>query len=215
MQLTSTFILAAVLALKATSVTALPFSSNDIATMDARDVASYYDSALEARFFDDELEEFDARELGEEFDLDARDFDDYVQFEARGRFDRKISAEQKIMDKEAARIKAEQARLKTQQSVMRLQEQIHGDKKTLRKDNFGNPLPGSAKQQSNGDSRFDNRIKQEQRIMDQEAKRIKDQQQQLLTQNKDVSLQEQIRKDRQALQADGNVFRRRGYFESW
>jgi hypothetical protein len=211
MQLTSTFILAAMLALKATSVTALPFNSNDIASMDARDVASYYDSALEARFFDDELE-FDAREFGDEFDLDARDVDDYVQFEARGRFDRKISAEQKIMDKEAARIKAEQLKLKTQQNVVRLQEQLHKDKAILRKDNFGNPLPAS-KLRPDRDTAFDSKISQEQRTMDREAKRIKDQQLQLQTQNKDMTLQQQIYKDRQALQADGNVFRRRGYYE--
>lgn len=177
--------------------------------MIARDVASYYDNALEARF-DDEFE-FDAREFADAFDLDARDVDDYVVFDARGRFGRKIASEQQTMAAEAAKIKAEQAKLKNQRQVVSLQEQIHNDKKTLRKDNFGNPLPGHGNQRP--DTRFNNKISSEQLIMDKEAKRIKEQQLQLQTQNKDLALQEQIHKDRQALKADAGAFSRRGYYE--
>ena len=178
--------------------------------MDARDAVPNYDSALEARFFDDELE-FDSRELEDAFDLDARNVDDYVQFDARGRFGRKVASEQQIMASEAAKIKAEQAKLKNQRQVVSLQEQIHNDKKTLRKDNFGNPLPARGNQRP--DNRFNNKISSEQLIMEKEVARIRKQQLQLQTQSKDLALQEQIHKDRQMLKADAGAFSRRGYYE--
>jgi len=82
MQLTSTFVLAAVFALKATSVVAMPFSgADDVASVEARDVA-YFDNEIDARAFDDEFE-LDAREFDDEFELEARDFDDEFELEAR------------------------------------------------------------------------------------------------------------------------------------
>ncbi|KAF9474114.1 hypothetical protein BDN70DRAFT_885187 [Pholiota conissans] len=82
MQLTSTFVLAAVLALKATSVVAAPFfSSEEIISVEAREIAPS-DIELEAREFDDELE-LEARDFDDEFELEARDFDDEYELEAR------------------------------------------------------------------------------------------------------------------------------------
>ncbi|KAF8959687.1 hypothetical protein BDZ97DRAFT_1377472 [Flammula alnicola] len=67
MQLTSTFVLAAVLAFKASSVLALPFEITEVASVGARDI-SVLDAEVEARAFDDEFED--------EFEIDA-------QFDAR------------------------------------------------------------------------------------------------------------------------------------
>ncbi|KAF9474268.1 hypothetical protein BDN70DRAFT_899113 [Pholiota conissans] len=92
MQLTPSFILAAMFALKATSVIATPMVSEPAGDIEARDVAPFEtefearefdeDFDLEARGFDNELD-LEARELDEMLDLDARAFDDAVEVEER------------------------------------------------------------------------------------------------------------------------------------
>ncbi|KJA16191.1 hypothetical protein HYPSUDRAFT_47623 [Hypholoma sublateritium FD-334 SS-4] len=209
MQITSTFVLAALFALKASTVLSAPIASDDIVSIDARDGASYSEALLDARSFDDELE-FDAREFSDELELDARDFEDYELFEARGRFDRKIGTEQGIISKEQQRIKAEQARLQNQQKDVSLQQQIHKDRQALRQDNFGKPvLPATAAHRPV--SRFQSKMGAEQLIMNNEQKALKAQEQRLQTQQKDMSLQQQVHKDRMALRKDMTSFGRREF----
>ncbi len=134
----------------------------------------------------------------------ARDFEDYELFEARGRFDRKVGAEQNIMSQEQQRIKAEQARLQNQQKDVSLQQQIHKDRQTLRHDNFGHPLPAPGAHRPG--SRFQAKMGAEQLIMSNEQKALKSQEQRLQTQQKDMSLQQQMHKDRMALRKDMSSF---------
>jgi len=208
MQITSTFVLAALFALKVSTVLSAPVVSDNIVAINARDGASYSDALLEARSYDDELE-FDARDFYDELELEARDFDEYELFEARGRFDRKIGAEQSVVSQEQQRIKAEQARLQNQQKDVSLQQQIHKDRQTLRHDNFGKGLPAPGAHRPG--SRFQAKMGAEQLTMSNEQKALKSQEQRLQTQQKDMSLQQQMHKDRMALRKDMSSFGRREF----
>jgi len=82
MKITSTFVLAAVLAFKTSGVLALPFSVNEVASFDARDAGVLSEIDFEAREFDEGLE-VDAREFDDEFEVEARDFEDFEELDAR------------------------------------------------------------------------------------------------------------------------------------
>jgi len=82
MKLTSTFVLAAVLALKTSGILALPFATTEIASLDARDAGVLSEIEFEAREFNDEFE-VEARGFDDEFEFEARDFEYFEELEAR------------------------------------------------------------------------------------------------------------------------------------
>lgn len=131
----------------------------------------------------------DARDVAPYYEFDARDF---AELDTRD-FQNKINSEQHMMNQEAQRIKAQQQRLQNQQKDVSLQEQIHKDRKALRNDR-------AFSSRDEIDARgFQNKITTEQHTMNREAIRIKAEQQRLQNQQKEVSLQEQIHNDRNAL----------------